>query len=129
MWRFTIAAIPIAVLLWMLADGRLWMLVGFALLMGISYGGMVAIAPEVIAHLFGVVGLSGLVGAMYLGAGVGALLGPPVVGWAADASSPSAALGLALGKTSCTTFLSGKSSTITVTPMTVDKPLLRVTIS
>jgi len=95
-WRLTIVFIPLAVLIWIVAGGNYPLLVLFAVLMGISYGGMVAIATEVLAHLFGVVGLSGLAGAMYLGAGVGGLIGPPVIGWAADAWTPSTALIIAV---------------------------------
>lgn len=81
-----LAAQPIAFLLWYLSDGNYPVLVLFALTMGIAYGGFVALGPEVAAVLFGVVGLGGIIGMQFLGAGLGGLLGPTTAGFLADAS-------------------------------------------
>jgi MFS family permease len=46
----------------------------------------VALGPTVAAHLFGVVGLGSLIGALFFGSAVGGLIGPPVAGSLADSS-------------------------------------------
>ena len=56
----------------------------FAFLLGLGYGGWVALSPSVVAELFGPEGLGGSIGALYTGAGVGALLGPPLAGFVVD---------------------------------------------
>ena len=81
-----LAAQPVAFMLWYLSDGSYPVLVLFALTMGIAYGGFVALGPEVAAVLFGVVGLGGIIGMQFLGAGLGGLLGPTTAGFLADAS-------------------------------------------
>ncbi len=81
-----LAAQPVAFVLWYLSDGSYPVLVAFALTMGIAYGGFVALGPEVAAVLFGVVGLGGIIGLQFLGAGLGGLLGPTTAGFLADAS-------------------------------------------
>ncbi len=81
-----LAAQPVAFLLWYLSAGRYPVLILFAITMGIAYGGFVALGPEVAAVLFGVVGLGGIIGMQFLGAGLGGLLGPTTAGFLADAS-------------------------------------------
>jgi MFS family permease len=58
----------------------------FAAIMGAAYGGWVAISPSVLAELFGTDGLGGSTGALYTGAGIGALIGPPLAGFVVDAT-------------------------------------------
>ncbi|MFN0026033.1 MAG: MFS transporter [Acidimicrobiales bacterium] len=70
--------------IWLIAGGSFVMLVVFALTLGVSYGGYVALSPAVAAHLFGVVGLGGTVGLLYTGSGFGALVGAPAAGWLID---------------------------------------------
>ncbi len=41
---------------------------------------------EVLAHLFGVVGLGSVVGVMFAGFGIGDLIGPPLTGFVADST-------------------------------------------
>jgi predicted MFS family arabinose efflux permease len=84
-----LAAQPVAFAVWLVAGGSYPLLVLFALLLGVAYGGFVALAPEAAAVLFGVVGLGGVMGLMFLGAGLGGLVGPPLAGWLADASESS----------------------------------------
>jgi len=71
---------------WLLAGSSFVMLVIFALLLGISYGGYVGLSPAVAAQLFGMAGLGATVGLLYTGSGVGALGGPPAAGWVIDAT-------------------------------------------
>lgn len=55
-------------------------LAAFAVVLGIGYGGFIALSPAVLAELFGTAGMGGLVGLSYTGAGIGALIGPVVAG-------------------------------------------------
>lgn len=59
-------------------------LVAFAAVLGVGYGGWIALQPAVIADLFGLRGLGGVVGLVYTAAGVGALVGPPSAGLIID---------------------------------------------
>jgi predicted MFS family arabinose efflux permease len=86
LFQFCLALQPPAYLVWLLSGGNYGLLVLFALLLGVAYGGFVALGPVVTAHLFGVVGLGSVLGLLFLGAGVGGLIGPPVAGWLAEAS-------------------------------------------
>jgi MFS family permease len=67
------------------ADPYEWLLI-FALLMGSSYGGMVALSPAVVAEIFGVQGLGATLGALYTGSALSALAGPPMTGFVIDHS-------------------------------------------
>lgn len=62
------------------------MLVAFAVVLGVGYGGWIALQPTVVAELFGLRGLGGLVGLVYTGGGIGALLGAPLAGLLIDAT-------------------------------------------
>ncbi|MCZ2820735.1 MFS transporter [Modestobacter sp. VKM Ac-2977] len=66
-------------LLWLGAPGYPRLVV-FAVLLGIGYGGFVALGPAVAASLFGVRGLGGLLGVLYTSAALGSALGPPAAG-------------------------------------------------
>ena len=55
-------------------------LVAFALLLGVGYGGFVALGPSVVAERYGVAGLGGLLGVLYTSAAIGSAVGPPVAG-------------------------------------------------
>jgi MFS family permease len=66
-------------LLWLGAPGYP-RLVLFAVLLGVGYGGFVALGPALVAVLFGVRGLGGLLGVLYTSAAVGSAVGPPVAG-------------------------------------------------
>ena len=81
-----LAAQPVAFGLWLVAGGTYPLLVCFAVVLGVAYGGFVALGPEVSAVLFGVVGLGSVMGLQFLGAGLGGLFGPPLAGWLADTS-------------------------------------------
>jgi MFS family permease len=76
--------------LWAISGSRTntygWLVV-FALVMGSSYGGMIALSPAVVAELFGVQGLGATLGALYTGSAVSALSGPPMAGFVIDHSS------------------------------------------
>ncbi|MEM9516957.1 MAG: MFS transporter [Actinomycetota bacterium] len=70
--------------IWLVADGRYVLLVLFAVVLGVAYGGFIALSPAVAADAFGTEGLGGVLGALYTAAGVGGLLGPPIAGAVID---------------------------------------------
>ncbi|MBA3794583.1 MAG: MFS transporter [Rubrobacter sp.] len=70
-------------LLWWVGDDP-WSLVAFAAVLGVGYGGYVALTPVVLAAFFGVENLGGLVGILLTANAVGSALGPPAVGLAVD---------------------------------------------
>ncbi len=67
-------------LIWLTAGSSYVMLVGFVLVLGVGYGGFVALGPIVVADRMGVSGLGSLLGLLYTGPGLGALLGTPAAG-------------------------------------------------
>ena len=70
--------------LWWLVASDLASLGGFAFLVGSFYGGAVALAPAVMADYFGTRSLSGIIGVLYTGVGLGAFVGPALAGVAFD---------------------------------------------
>lgn len=86
LFQMTFILVAISFILWMLASKSFVMLVTFAILMGIGYGGYIALAPTVTAEVFGLVGLGSILGTLYTAAGFGALLGPPMAGYLIDAT-------------------------------------------
>jgi predicted MFS family arabinose efflux permease len=83
-------------LIWLTAGSSYGRLVAFAIVMGVAYGGFIALAPAVTAGLFGTVGLGAILGALYTAAAVGGLVGPPVVGTVIDHASYAAGITLAM---------------------------------
>jgi predicted MFS family arabinose efflux permease len=77
---------PVAYVVWLLGGDRYALLVVFAALLGVSYGGFVSLAPEVTVHLLGVIGLGSTFGLLFLATGLGGLIGPPIVGVLSDLS-------------------------------------------
>jgi MFS family permease len=57
----------------------------FAVLFGVFYGGCVALLPTIVMDLYGARAVSGIIGCLYTGAGIGTLLGPWLAGAAYDA--------------------------------------------
>jgi MFS family permease len=58
----------------------------FALLYGLSYGGLVGVSPPLMMDYVGGKNLSSLIGALYAGAGIGTLFAPTFAGWMYDQS-------------------------------------------
>ncbi len=71
-------------LLWLVAGSSYIVLVGFVLVLGVGYGGFVALSPIVIADRLGVAGLGSILGVLYTAPGLGGLVGPPLAGWVID---------------------------------------------
>jgi MFS transporter, OFA family, oxalate/formate antiporter len=70
-------------ILWWVAT-TYWMLALFAIVFGICYGAYVALLPTIVMDLYGPRSVSGIIGCLYTGCGVGTLLGPWLAGVAYD---------------------------------------------
>jgi predicted MFS family arabinose efflux permease len=71
---------PVAYLVWLAADASYPLMAAFAALLGVGYGGYVALSPVAAAELFGLQGLGRVLGVLYTSAGLGALVGPYALG-------------------------------------------------
>ena len=91
--------------IWLVAGDRYPLLVAFAVVMGVAYGGFIALAPAVTAGLFGTLGLGGVLGALYTAAGIGGLVGPPVIGVVIDASSYETGIAVAMTLSAASTVV------------------------
>lgn len=85
LYQLTLALQPIAYIVWFFAGGSVGLLVVFAVILGTTYGGFVAITPVTALALFGGANSGRLMGVLFLAFGIGGLLGPPIAGWLADA--------------------------------------------
>lgn len=79
----TLASMGLSFGLWLLAQSYAAMAV-FALWMGLSYGGIVALLPALCMDLFGARAVAAILGTLYTGAAVGNLFGPWLAGAAFD---------------------------------------------
>jgi MFS family permease len=61
-----------------------WLLALFAVGFGMAYGGCVALLPTIVMDLYGARAVSGIIGCLYTGAGLGTLVGPWLAGAAYD---------------------------------------------
>lgn len=86
LYQVMLALQPIAYLIWFFADGSVLWLTIFALVLGTTYGGFVAITPEVVFHLSTGGAIGRLMGVLFLAFGIGGFIAPPVAGWLADNS-------------------------------------------
>jgi predicted MFS family arabinose efflux permease len=84
--QLTLILQPLAYVIWLLAGGRYAALVAFAVVLGVAYGGFVAVSPEALIYLVGTAGIGTTMGLMFLSFGVGGLIGPPAAGFLADGS-------------------------------------------
>ncbi len=79
LYQASILVLALSYGLW-LAAASYPMMVVFAIVMGAGYGGYVALSPAVVAHLFGTQRMGTMLGALYTSGGIGAMVGPPMVG-------------------------------------------------
>ncbi len=70
--------------LWFVAGSAYPVMIAFVLVLGVGYGGFVALSTVVVAERMGVVGLGSILGVFYTSQGLGGLIGPPVAGWVID---------------------------------------------
>ena len=76
----------VSFLVWLVAGSSYALLVLFVLILGVGYGGFVALSPILISDRMGVAGLGSILGVLYTAPGLGGLLGPPAAGWLIDHS-------------------------------------------
>jgi MFS family permease len=82
--------------IWLVGESYMSLVV-FTLVLGVGYGGYIALSPAVVVELFGVAGLGQLIGATYTSAALGSLVGTPIAGFVIDATgSYTAAIVLAM---------------------------------
>lgn len=72
-------------LIWLVAGTSYPLLIVFVLVLGVGYGGFVALSTIVIAERMGTDGLGSSLGLFYTSQGLGGLIGPPVAGLMIDA--------------------------------------------
>lgn len=77
------ALVAVSFPIWLVTERYAWLVV-FAVVLGFGYGGFIALSPAVIAELYGVRGLGGLIGVLYTSAAVGSLVGTPAAGMVID---------------------------------------------
>jgi MFS family permease len=78
------AGLGVMLLVWW-STSQWWLLAVFALVFGTCYGAYVALLPTIVMDLYGARSVSGIIGCLYTGAGVGTLIGPWLAGAAYDA--------------------------------------------
>ncbi|RMH78758.1 MAG: MFS transporter [Actinomyces sp.] len=96
LFRWSFAVMAFAHLVWLGAGGAYPLLVAYTVVLGVGYGGFIALSPAVVADLFGLEGLGGTLGSLYTSAAAGSLLGPPVAGLLRDGLGMSAAVAFAV---------------------------------
>jgi MFS family permease len=94
-YRLCFLVMGLSFAIWLGAPSYAWLVV-FAAVMGAGYGGFVALSPAVVAEVFGVTGLGRLIGVLFTGAGLGALVGPPLAGLVIDAHGYRWAIGASM---------------------------------
>ncbi len=88
---------PVAYLIWLAAGGTYGLMALFALVLGVGYGGYVALSPTAAAQCFGLQGLGRLLGVLYTSAGTGALFGPLMLGMVIEHAGYRTAILLSVG--------------------------------
>lgn len=88
------ALMALAFPLWLFA-GSYAVLALFAAVLGVGYGGWIALQPAVVAEIYGSAGLGATVGFVYTAAGIGALVGPFLSGMLVDTGGFGWAIGAA----------------------------------
>ena len=78
------AGLGVMLLVWW-STSQWWLLAVFAVVFGAFYGAYVALLPTIVMDLYGARDVSGIIGWLYTGAGVGTLIGPWLAGAAYDA--------------------------------------------
>jgi MFS family permease len=78
------AGLGVLLVVWWIG-GPYWLLGAFAVGFGMCYGGAVALLPTIVMDFYGPRAVSGIIGWLYTGAGLGTLLGPWLAGAAYDA--------------------------------------------
>jgi MFS family permease len=103
--QLSFLVLTLSFLIWLSAGDSYAMLVLFAIVMGLAYGGFIALTPAVAAGLFGTVGLGAVLGALYTAAAIGGLVGPPIIGAVIDGISYGAGIVTAMVVTAVATVV------------------------
>lgn len=119
-YQAAVGTMAASLLIWLAAGNRYVLMATFTLTFGAAYGAFIALAPTVAAERFGTAGLGAVIGALYTGAGVGSLAGPPIAGWLIDRNGYRSAITFAVVLAAlsfvCLLPLRTTSVTITSTP-------------
>jgi MFS family permease len=84
LYQATFIIVASSFLIWLFASQSFTLLMVYAVMLGIGYGGFIVLSPAVTVELFGLVGLGSILGATYTAAGIGGLLGPTLAGYLID---------------------------------------------
>ncbi len=84
LYRFSFAVMALSHLIWFVAGSSFALLALYAIVLGLGYGGFIAISPAVVATRFGLDNLGGTLGTLYTSAAFGSLCGPPIAGLLID---------------------------------------------
>jgi len=99
LFKLSTATMMLSYLIWLACAGY-WCLVAFAVLLGAAYGSRIALVPGVLIELFGTRDLGTLLGVLFTGTGIAAIVGPALAGHAIDLTGDYAwgiAVAIALG--------------------------------
>ncbi len=99
--RGSFVLMTLSYFLWLFSSGSFAVLVVFTIVMGIGYGGYIALMPAVAATIFGTKGLGQTLGLLYTSAGIGGLIGPTMIGAIIDGASYEVALIVTIVLTGC----------------------------
>ncbi|MFW2334703.1 MFS transporter [Ilumatobacter sp.] len=84
LYRACLAIHAVSFVIWLVAGSSYALLVLFVLVLGVGYGGFVALSPILVSDRMGVAGLGSILGLLYTAPGLGGLLGPPLAGLLID---------------------------------------------
>jgi len=115
LFRLSAFGLGLSFFLWIVADTNYATLVVFSIVLGVFYGGIIALSPAVVAELFGTLGMGGVLGALYTANGLGGLAGPPIVGRIIDSSGHTAA--------QCAALVSGLVGGALLLRVSADRPV------
>ena len=101
--QMSLGVMAVSYSLWLIAGDSFVTLVIFTMVIGVGYGGFIALSPAATAVMFGTTGLGAILGALYTGAAIGGLLGPPIAGELIDRFSYRAAIVVAMVLTAAAT--------------------------
>jgi len=87
LYRLCFLLLAASFVVWFVAGSSYELLIAFAVILGVGYGGFVALSTIVLAERLGVAGLGSILGLFYTTQGLGGLLGPPLAGWLIDATN------------------------------------------
>lgn len=105
LFRISVTVMATSHILWLIAGTSYPVMVLYTVVLGLGYGGFIALSPAVVAERFGLDGLGGVIGTLYTSAAVGSLLGPPIAGLLIDEFSYRVAIGFSIAMSSVAVVL------------------------